>query len=188
MEKRYIFTDVDGVLLDMNVAYWEGVSKVVGNPVWGANLHWDYRQTAGLSREQEDEVWKHIWDTPLELYEAAESILDYLRKSKVSVIACSVRPEGPAKAAAGRDFPKLGIPYGCFETHEEKAKYIRKRRKGKTLYLEDKWDAADDMARFGIDTFLIDAPYNRSKDLDVKYKRVNRWEMPYEVRKWVRDE
>jgi hypothetical protein len=176
MEKRYIFTDVDGVLLDMNVAYWEGVSKVVGKPAWG--------------REQEDEVWKHIWVTPLELYEAAESILDYLRKSKVSVIACSVRPEGPAKAAAGRDFPKLGIPYGCFETHEEKAEYIRNKvwSREKALYLEDKWDAADDMARFGIDTFLIDAPYNRSKDLDVKYKRVNRWEMPYEVRKWVRDE
>ncbi len=190
MEERYIFTDVDGVLLDMNKAYWEGVSKVLGKKVWGANPHWDYRQTAGMSKEQEDKVWEHIWATPLNLYSTAQAMIGYLESRRIGVMACSVRPPGPARDAALRDFPKLKMPWHAYDSHKSKADAILRMKDNfaKVLYLEDKWDSADDMAREGVDTFLIDAPYNSSKDLDVRYKRIQRWELPHAVRTWLKGE
>jgi hypothetical protein len=190
MGGKIICTDVDGVLLDMNTAYWEGVSKALGKQVWGPNPHWDYRQTAGVGKQAEALIWNHIWSTPLEVYNSAGDTLKYCQSQRVRMLACSVRPEGPAKEAAKRDFPKLGIPWTTFETHQDKAEFILRTSRSfeRCLYLEDKWDSADDMAREGVDTYLIHAGYNVSKDLDVYYTRIYPHEMLQAVKMWLRGE
>ena len=187
MSRKMVFTDVDGVLLNMNEAFWRSVSEVVDKPSYGVVHHWDYRQVAGLCRSDELAVWRRIWDTPLVIYEDAEELIDYCLKHKIRMVACSVRPEGPAKEAALRDFPRLNIPFTTFETHKTKTDFVL--RMGESwdddfVYVEDHWETADIVSRNSIKTYLIDTPYNSSRDLTTKYERTPRHDLIRRLNTW----
>lgn len=188
--EKKIYTDVDGVLLNMNKAFWGAVQKVVG-PAWGTVEHWDYRQTAGISEQKEKEVWKEIWNTPLELFPCGRDIVEYIRKNEIPAMAVSVRPEGEAFKAAKRDFHKLRMDWQTFGSHKTKEAFVLRRAEfdpGEILYIEDNWGMADRVSRAGVKTILVNQPYNSSKDLDVKYIRLLHHEVAPYIHAWVNEE
>lgn len=191
--RKQIFTDVDGVLLNMNRAFWEALSAVTGADQYGAVQYWDYRQVAGITPETHDKLWEQIWNIPLEPYEYVPTLVRECTRNHIWICACSARPTGPAKDAALRDFPQLNIPYTTFESHEAKADFIKRMwetsdKDTDTLYIEDKWDAAEEAARLGVETFLVNRAYNLSKDIETRYKRVYPELLPMSVLKWARGE
>ena len=191
MRRKQIFSDVDGVLLNMDQSYWRALGKVTGKEVYGAVHPWDYRQVAGISKEDYDLLWAEMWKIPEKPYGYVEDLIKFCRSNRIWMCACSVRPEGPPLDAAMRDFPQLGIPYTTFSTHKTKAEFIYRMFENAdddtdTLYIEDRWESADEMSRKGVRTLLVDRSHNQSKDIGVEYVRVFPHELKQAVYRWTR--
>jgi phosphoglycolate phosphatase-like HAD superfamily hydrolase len=178
--------DVDGVILDMTpvLSTWclEKYGKLISEE-FITSWDWDYC----LGIDFDSEVWNHIWNTPMPLFDGADRLIEALRKAGYKIVLLSCRPEvwsgldneAAAREAAIRDFKKIDHDEAILVNHgKEKAEMVNwlTERDGKTpdFVVEDHPINAKTIGdNTPVDTYLLTRPWNRECiSLTDSWKRV----------------
>ena len=119
----------------------------------------------------EDRVWREI-----PLIEGAKPALVELSK-KFDIFAITARPADARdlteKFVAENSLPVKKIYF--LEQNQRKIEIIKKFSRKIRAFIEDRLDFAKDIALSGIETFLLDYPWNRIKEDIPNLKRVFTW-------------
>jgi uncharacterized HAD superfamily protein len=189
MDRRVIVLDIDGVLLDLNVAVVGFVRDRYGKEITAAHITaWDWSYCLGFPVEDFIPFWDHVWNTPATVFPGAVEFVSTLRNRGFFVIGLSARSSSfttitgggrSARMAATRDFPQLGLDdWILVESGKDKATEINSRWLEVELVVEDNPNNARDIY-LGTRTkvLLMDRPYNEDcvTVLDA-WKRVRSYE------------
>lgn len=105
-------TDLDGCLLNT----WDGFKKwfeqrfgidIDANDIWNYDFQW----TFGCKKQDINDMWNEIWDTPQPAYVNAAEFLRQLKSLGYTVVCISSRGRGAAKEAAIRDIESNNLQF-----------------------------------------------------------------------------
>ena len=190
METRKNFClDLDGVIFDFNTAYaklltakedrlptgWQDDVAILA-PVWDWDTH------HGYSEQIQREVWEEsilpakelFWESLPLLPRAKETIiqLDYLARKGHNIYFLTHRMGECAKLQTEKALYNAGISYPTVilctpEDKPEVSCYLNS-----DIFVDDKLETIKKAVSFGLSSYLIDAPYNKSEQVGARAKDV----------------
>jgi 5'' nucleotidase, deoxy (Pyrimidine), cytosolic type C protein (NT5C). len=167
---RTFAVDVDSVLLDITgpmVRHFQ--SRYPEHEVYREMVqHWSIETSYGVSKEEVDEMWGHIFAEPSPSEEGAEEFIHRLKGDGWRVVAVTARiPK--FQPALIRDVKRFALDDLIF-THDKETELRKLAPEG---FIDDKIQHCHEAARAGVPrVFLLDQPWNYSMDLHVPYERV----------------
>ena len=166
--------DVDGVLLDitpvLSIWCYEKYGKLITEE-FVTSWDWDYC----LGIDFDSDVWNHVWDTPMPLFDGADLLIEGLRRLGYKIVLLSCRPEiwkglkneAAAREAAYRDFGKIDHDEKILvNSSKEKVEMvnwlIERDRKTPSFVVEDHPVNAKMIGdNTPVDSYLLTRPWNR---------------------------
>ena len=182
MDKPYLLLDIDGVCLDWEKGLIEFMQANVHNIVQPEYLDehsYDLAHRFGITSEEANSlVWEFHYDKRFENLEPFDGVADAIEQLSekyncVAITACgsdkiiSIAREKNLKTCFGDAF----VAVHCVDIFDEKRKFLAKYPSGH--WVEDHARNAQMGLEFGHQCWLIDAPYNKTKIIDSRVKRIN---------------
>ncbi|MFH1353619.1 MAG: hypothetical protein ABIH68_08630 [bacterium] len=173
--------DLDGVIADTDAVFRKYIKEITGvSSTRDMITSYFYEECLHISKEdvekvysimQSDSAWKELPVLP-----DAEKILNELAKS-FEIFIITARPV-ESKAQTEEFLKKHGISvkkiYFISET-QRKLDIINGLPFEFSAFIEDRLDFAEEIARAGIDTYLMDYPWNRTDEKIPNLHRVRNW-------------
>jgi hypothetical protein len=181
--KRFI-SDMDGCLLNTADAFAQLWSDILGVEIVAKDLtSWNHSWALGIDPKLNGEFWSQIWDIPASPYPEAENFIKTVKALGYQFIILTSRPSEASVKALYRDLDPL-IPliddiYVCNQ-HQKgdlKSDFINRMDNPK-YFLDDHIKNVVDAKLRSTDlreVFLIDRPWNQSKDV-VRYQRITSYD------------
>lgn len=187
--------DVDGVLADFNASFVQLVKEQTGVQLPELSDHypaeWDYHLSAGVSREQDSQLWKHItesfnfWMRLSPLAEGAR-IMKALAGVETAhdVYFITSRPGATAKFQTEAWLLKFfALPTVLIA--KDKGPLVKSLKL--ELFVDDKPENCNEVVEATDGkciTLMPDRPYNRNRIVDYRVKRVKNLEGILEKMLW----
>lgn len=166
--------DIDGVIVDLVTAMLPLLSKACGRPVCHDDIHCFDIGKALHIEDKMDGIWADVNDSGI--FRTAPPIkgaiagLGGFRKHKIYLV--TQRPKSTQSDTEWWLCDKE-IKYNKLEFVTSGAKHLV--GKNFDVFLEDDFQQACAMAEAGVDTLLLDHPWNRSSWLPRRCRRVQDW-------------
>jgi len=174
--------DLDGVIVDTDPVFRKYIKKVTGLSFTRDMItSYFYENCLPITKKdvdnayelmRKDLVWKNI-----PLLKDAKRVLTALA-NVFEIFIITARPED-SKEQTDEFLKEHGLPvkeiYFVDET-QRKLEIIKELSFGVSAFIEDRLDFASEIARAGIDTYLLDYPWNRTDEKIPNLYRVKNWE------------
>ncbi len=177
---RTFVSDMDGCLLNSGDAFSQLWTEILGTEIVATDLTcWDHDWCLGYDKKLNRQFWNEIWNRPFSVYPGAKDFIMSVKALGYDFNILTSRPNEKAVEAIYRDLgPLMNLVdelYVCnqYVNKDKKSDFIN-RMQGARFFLEDNIRNAVDAKINSPDlseVFLIDRPWNKSKDV-VGYKRI----------------
>lgn len=170
---------MDGCLLNTTAAFAKKWTEILGVKITPSDFNsWKHEWAFGIDPKLTDRFWAEIWDVPAYPYPEALGFIKAIKQLGFNFVILTSRPSTESIFAMHRDLAPLRSEIDhilvCDQTKgDRKSDYINETN-GAEYFLDDHIKNVVD-AKIHSPTlkevFLIDRPWNTSKDI-VGYRRV----------------
>ena len=184
-----IAIDIDSVLSDSHTSFIQYYNRVKHKTIQAKDLYtFNIPEVLGLTPQETQQLvadWMSTDDFKnIALIEGAVDGVTYLHQ-KNRLIAVTARPpdvESVTKEWLDKHFPDMfqDVIFTNTDSYIRKAGSLKKSDVCKeyqvTLIIEDQVEFANDCVENGIDTFLLEMPWNTGSNVNANVMRVQNWQ------------